>query len=222
MVASLSPEVPDTNPYDVLKETMIKTPVALEQRRLQQLFQSEELGDRKPTQLLKRMHQLLGDRAGLDDTFLRELFLQRLPRNVRIVLASTTLLESLAELADRVPRWQLSQLLLLVHRPPHLFLPPVSLRLLQLQQWELLSPLPLTLNRSSVNWQNSEPLSGLSPGQGAELQLDALDNAHPPPALHPQALTNFAGTTRSLETRLGSVPHHAHTQTSRPGTGDDK
>ncbi len=116
VVASLSPEVateirdlvlrpPDANPYTVLKETLIKRTAASEQRRLQQLFQAEELGDRKPTQLLRRMHQLLGDRPGLDDTFLRELFLQRLPSNVRMVLAAspnTTPLESLAELADRV------------------------------------------------------------------------------------------------------------------------
>ncbi len=51
------------------------------------------------------MQQLLGDRAGLNDTFLKELFLQRLPNSVRMVLAASpgdTPLENLAELADRV------------------------------------------------------------------------------------------------------------------------
>jgi hypothetical protein len=69
------------------------------------LFQAEELGDKKPTQLLRRLNQLLGDSTTLNESVLRELFLQRLPGNVRMVLASTpsgTSLDNLAELADRV------------------------------------------------------------------------------------------------------------------------
>ena len=62
VVASLSPgyvaEVrdlpPADNPYTVLKEQLT---ALSEQRRLQQLFTGEELGDRKPTQLLRRMQQ---------------------------------------------------------------------------------------------------------------------------------------------------------------------
>ena len=51
------------------------------------------------------MQQLLGDKAGTTDaSFLRELFLQRLPPNVRMVLASsdTADLEKLAQLADKI------------------------------------------------------------------------------------------------------------------------
>ena len=52
------------------------------------------------------MQQLLGDKAGATDgSFIRELFLQRLPANVRMVLASagdTVSLEELAQLADKV------------------------------------------------------------------------------------------------------------------------
>ena len=97
---------PADNPYDELKEQLTKRTTASEQRKLQLLFTGEELGDRKPTQLLRRMQQLLGDRPGLTDTsFLQELILQRLPSNVRMVLASTpdtTSLEKLAEMADKV------------------------------------------------------------------------------------------------------------------------
>ena len=115
VVASLSPEFavevrdlvlspPDDDPYDKLRAQLIKRTAASEQRRLQQLFNTEELGDRKPSQLLRRMQQLLGEKAGtVDGSFLRELFLQRLPTNVRMVLASSVEqvdIEGLAALAD--------------------------------------------------------------------------------------------------------------------------
>ena len=52
------------------------------------------------------MQQLLGDRPGLvDSSFLQELFLQRLPPSVRMVLASTpdsTTLANMAEMADKI------------------------------------------------------------------------------------------------------------------------
>ena len=117
IIASLSPDFatevrdlilrpPAEAPYDRLKEQLIKRTAVSEQRRLQQLFSSEELGDRKPTQLLRRMQQLLGNTPGIPDgSFIRELFLQRLPTNVRMVLASTNdsvPLDELAQLADKI------------------------------------------------------------------------------------------------------------------------
>ena len=113
VVASLAPkyaqEVRDlilsTTPFGTLKTQLIERTAASEQRRLQQLFHAEELCDRKPTQLLRRMQQLLGEHVTVaDNSFLRELFLQRLPSNVRMVLASTGTkeLQELATLADKI------------------------------------------------------------------------------------------------------------------------
>ncbi len=117
VVASLAPEIatevrdllltpPAETPYDTLREQLIKRTVASEQRRLQLLLNAEELGDRKPTQLLRRMQQLLGEKADkLDEALFRELFLQRLPTNVRMVLASvqeSVGIQELAQLADKI------------------------------------------------------------------------------------------------------------------------
>lgn len=116
VVAALPPETamdirdiildpPAASPYDLLKAELVKRTTESEQRRLQQLISSEELGDRKPSQLLRRLQQLLGEKARtFDAALLRELFLQRLPVNVRMVLASASglPLSELAQLADTV------------------------------------------------------------------------------------------------------------------------
>ncbi|XP_011404497.1 PREDICTED: uncharacterized protein LOC105313066, partial [Amphimedon queenslandica] len=116
IIASLSPEVAmevcdlvlktlDLDQYNHLKKALIEWTAALEQPRLQQLFTGQELGDCKPSQLLSRMEQLLGQSAEEAPSFLKELFLQRLPIGVRMVLPSAksdTPLSELALLADKV------------------------------------------------------------------------------------------------------------------------
>ncbi|CAN7950256.1 unnamed protein product, partial [Ixodes pacificus] len=114
VVSALSPTAADevydvlsspsaTNPYDQLKAALLQRTEASERTRWQQPLSAEELGDRLPTQLLRRMTQLLGERANaIDDVLLRELFLQRLPQNVQTVLAAVAPLNlaGLAGLAD--------------------------------------------------------------------------------------------------------------------------
>ncbi|XP_077514870.1 uncharacterized protein LOC144125391 [Amblyomma americanum] len=116
VAASLPPEIatevrdilinpPASAPFDTLAAELIRRAAVSEHRRLQQLISSEELGDRKPTQLLRRLQQLLGDKgATFDQAFLREFFLQLLPSSVRLVLvpAQGLSLEKLAELSDSV------------------------------------------------------------------------------------------------------------------------
>ncbi len=100
VIASLAPDVahevrdlllkpPSNNPYDALKEALVQRTTLSERRSLQQLFNSEELGDRKPTQLLRWIQQPLVDKvASLDSSFMQELFRQRLPSHVRMDLAA--------------------------------------------------------------------------------------------------------------------------------------
>ena len=98
----LSP--PTSDPYTHLKSELIKRTSASEQKRLHQLLTAEELGDRKPTQLLRRMEQLLGG-AKLESSIFTQLFLQRLPHHAQSILASSRdamTVNQLAQLADRI------------------------------------------------------------------------------------------------------------------------
>ena len=89
------------------KQNQSNIPQLLNNEKLQ-LISGEELGDRKPMQLLRRMQQLLGDKLDTSadsNSFFRELFQQYLPPNVRMVLSSadTTMdLNKLADMADKV------------------------------------------------------------------------------------------------------------------------
>lgn len=114
IVATLAPEVatevrdlllqPPAQTYTALKEALIKRVGVSEDVRLTQLLQDEPLGDRRPSQLLRRMRQLLGA-ATMDDTILRRIFIQRLPPACRAILAGrsdVTDLNQLADIADDV------------------------------------------------------------------------------------------------------------------------
>lgn len=115
VVGSLSPEFameirdillspPADQPYDVLRERLIQRTQISEQQRLRLLLSEEELGDKKPTQFLRKLQQLLGDNS-LPDNLLRELFVRRLPQHVQSVVASCASsipITALAEMADRI------------------------------------------------------------------------------------------------------------------------
>ena len=71
--------------------------------RLEALLRDQQLGDRKPTQLLRSMQHMLGS-SGSDLGLLRTLFLQRLPPTTRAALAllpEDTGIDDLASAADR-------------------------------------------------------------------------------------------------------------------------
>ena len=75
---------PDGNPRDVLKATLIERVFLSKRCKIHQFLHAEQLGDRKPSQLLRRLQQLSGN----SESDLRELFLQRLPSHVQVGLLS--------------------------------------------------------------------------------------------------------------------------------------
>nr|VZH98171.1 unnamed protein product [Spirometra erinaceieuropaei] len=95
---------PTEAPYTALKEALISRISLSTQKRLQRLISEEDLGDRKPTQLLRRLEQL-ADGQKLDATMFKQLFLQRLPLSVQAILAPnipSSTVQMLAETADRI------------------------------------------------------------------------------------------------------------------------
>ena len=100
-VRNLLMNPPAENPYDVLKGTLVKRTTLSEQLWLQQSLSAEDLGDQKPSQLLQKMQQLVGDKAeAIYPSFLRGLFLLQLPSNVTMILALTAKGSNLKELAE--------------------------------------------------------------------------------------------------------------------------
>lgn len=76
---------PAENKYDTLKNRLVAEFTDSEQRKLRRVIKEIELGDDKPSQLLKKMKDLAGN--ALTDDALKSLWLERLPENVRAVIS---------------------------------------------------------------------------------------------------------------------------------------
>lgn len=90
--------------YEKLKARIVGEYTMTESARMQMLFQQCELGDRKPSQLLREMRTLA---AGVvtDDNLIRKLWLQRLPETTQAVLkvlADTISAQELTLKADQL------------------------------------------------------------------------------------------------------------------------
>ncbi|BHF76420.1 hypothetical protein SprV_0501951800 [Sparganum proliferum] len=97
-------EPPADAPYSALKAEILRLSAVSDRQRYQQLIKEESLGDRKPSELLRRMPTLLGDMQ-VDEKLVKGMFLERLPADVQTILASGSqdlTLSHLAEMADRM------------------------------------------------------------------------------------------------------------------------
>ncbi|KAH9378987.1 hypothetical protein HPB48_013570 [Haemaphysalis longicornis] len=92
-------------PYQRLKQSLLDRTTESESVRLRHVLTHEELGDRRLSQLLNTMRQLVcASNVDSNGALLKELFVQRLPQSTRIVLATAEdlTLDRAAELTDRV------------------------------------------------------------------------------------------------------------------------
>ena len=98
---------PGNQPYQTLKQALIKLYKISDDNRLDRLVHQTDLGDCKPTELLSELRTLLGEscNVGTDlDKLLRKLFLDRLPPQVRLILAGSPqpTLDLMAQRADDI------------------------------------------------------------------------------------------------------------------------
>ncbi|CAB0013452.1 unnamed protein product [Nesidiocoris tenuis] len=100
-VSDIISKPPAFDLYPNLKARIIDIFAESEERKLRKLLVEAELGDQRPSQLLRKMKDLAAGRVS--DEVLRSLWLQRLPVNVQSVLAVTSEpLDKAAVLADKI------------------------------------------------------------------------------------------------------------------------
>lgn len=93
---------PETKKYEALKERLLAIYDESETRRIQKLIEELDLGDQRPSQLLRRMRDLARDK--ISNETLRVLWQGHLPVSVRriISVSDTQDLDNLAIVADKV------------------------------------------------------------------------------------------------------------------------
>ncbi|GFX17263.1 transposon Tf2-9 polyprotein [Trichonephila clavipes] len=93
----------ETDPYGAIKAQLIQRTGESSQQEIRKLLTGEELGDRKPSELLRTMNRRAASH-NVPEELMLELFLQQLPTAVQTILASITpiTVEKAAEVADRI------------------------------------------------------------------------------------------------------------------------
>ncbi|GFW71679.1 uncharacterized protein TNCV_2548901 [Trichonephila clavipes] len=95
----LSP--PNSDKYHTLSQRLITQFSDSETQKIKKLLTDLQLGDEKPSHLLRKMKEL--SNGQLQDDFLQSLWLQRMPPHIQTVLsASSEPLDKLAIIADKV------------------------------------------------------------------------------------------------------------------------
>jgi hypothetical protein len=109
LLDGLVPDEPDETSYATIKRALVAMHKLTAYQQVDRLMAMEPLGGRKPSELLAAMKKL---RPASDDAFFAWAFLQRLPREIRVLLARDdhTDMRAVTEKADD---------LVAVHQPKH-------------------------------------------------------------------------------------------------------
>lgn len=101
-IADILANPPETGKFDTLKKRLLQIYEESETRQVQKLVSEMELGEQKPSQLLRRMKELATDK--IKDETLKILWKGHLPSAVQAVLTvtSTKDLEEMAIIADKI------------------------------------------------------------------------------------------------------------------------
>ncbi|XP_076246237.1 uncharacterized protein LOC143186447 [Calliopsis andreniformis] len=93
---------PTAGPYQKLKAELIRRLSSTQEQKTRRLLESEEIGDRKPSQFLRHLRGLAG--TTVSDSVLRTLWMGRLPTNMQIILATQKDVDlvKVADLADAI------------------------------------------------------------------------------------------------------------------------
>jgi len=100
-VADVLEQPPTTGKYEMLKRTLIERFSDSLEKQMRTLLSELELGDKKPSVLLREMRTLAG--SNISDSLLRTLWLQRLPARIQevLVVLDGVSLDKLAMCADK-------------------------------------------------------------------------------------------------------------------------
>lgn len=100
LVSDIILNPPEEDKYETLKTRLIEHFSDSETHRIKMLLQELQLGDERPSQLLRKMKDLS---STCPEDLLRTLWLQRLPVTVQQILATNTgSLDDLAKMADKI------------------------------------------------------------------------------------------------------------------------
>lgn len=94
---------PANEKFETLRKELVRRLSTSQEKRIQQLLQQEEIGDRRPSEFLRHLRSLVTEPT-LPEAFLRTLWVSRLPQQTQAILSTQddTPLDKLSQLADKL------------------------------------------------------------------------------------------------------------------------